>query len=267
MPLYFADYDGSPAFYFRQTFMQIEHSKVTLITPTGPMQVYQYQPLAAASAVKTYPAILFYSEIFQQTAPIARSAAILASHGFVVLVPEIFHELNPLGTVLAYDDAGKDKGNQDKWTKPLESYDSDNQVMLDYLKTLPYVRPEVGAMGVCIGGHLAFRAALNPAIKASYCLYATDLHSDTLPCGEGQQTLSRSVDIRGELVMVWGKQDPHVSPEGRQKVYQQLTEAKVSFSWYEYNAQHAFMRDEGERYDAALALQNYQQAVALFRQM
>jgi carboxymethylenebutenolidase len=248
-------------------FMQIEQITVTLMTPTGPMQVYQYQPLSAASADKTYPAILFYSEIFQQTAPIARSAAILASHGFVVLVPEIFHELNPLGTVLVYDDAGKDKGNQDKWTKPLESYDADNQVMLDYLNTLPYVRSEVGAMGVCIGGHLAFRAALNPAIKASYCLYATDLHSDTLPCGEGQQTLSRAADIQGELVMVWGKQDPHVSPEGRQKVYQQLTEAKVRFSWYEYNAQHAFMRDEGERYDAALALQNYQQAVALFRQM
>src|SRR3989338_8071655 len=171
-------------------FMQIEQSTVTLMTPTGPMQVHQYQPLSAATADKTYPAILFYSEIFQQTAPIARSAAILASHGFVVLVPEIFHELNPLGTVLAYDDAGKDKGNEDKWTKPLESYDADNQVMLDYLNTLPYVRPEVGAMGVCIGGHLAFRAALNPVVKASYCLYATDLHSDTLPCGEGQQTLS-----------------------------------------------------------------------------
>lgn len=267
MPLGVAIYDGCPAFYSDDFLMQIEHSNVTLATATGPMSVYQYQPLAATTADKTYPAILFYSEIFQQTAPIARSAAILASHGFVVLVPEIFHELNPLGTVLAYDDAGKDKGNQDKWTKPLESYDSDNQAMLDYLKTLPYVRSEVGAMGVCIGGHLAFRAALNPAIKASYCLYATDLHSDTLPCAEGQQSLSRAADIQGELVMVWGKQDPHVSPEGRQKVYQQLTEAKVRFSWYEYNAQHAFMRDEGERYDAALAFENYQQAIALFRQM
>lgn len=260
-------YDGCLAFFLNEFFMQIEQTKITLTTATGPMQLHQYQPLGAAAASKTYPAILFYSEIFQQTAPIARSAALLASHGFVVLVPEIFHELNPAGTVLAYDDAGKDKGNQDKWAKPLESYDTDNQAMLDYLKTLAYVRTEVGAMGVCIGGHLAFRAALNPAIKASYCLYATDLHSDTLPCGEGQQTLSRAADIQGELVMVWGKQDPHVPAEGRQKIYQQLTQAKVSFSWHEYNAQHAFMRDEGERYDAALALQNYQQAVALFRQM
>ncbi len=267
VPLHLALYYGSPDFYFRRTFMQIEQSKVSLTTATGPMLVYQYQPLGAATAGKTYPAILFYSEIFQQTAPIARSAVMLASHGFVVLVPEIFHELNPPGTVLAYDDAGKDKGNQDKWTKPLESYDSDNQALLDYLKTLPYARPEVGAMGVCIGGHLAFRAALNPAIKATYCLYATDLHSDTLPCGKGQQTLDRAADIQGELVMVWGKQDPHVSAQGRQKIYQKLTEANLRFSWHEYNAQHAFMRDEGERYDAALALQNYQQAVALFFRM
>jgi len=33
------------------------------------------------------------------------------------------------------------------------------------------------------------------------------------------------------------------------------------------NAQHAFMRDEGERYDAALAITMYQQAVALFNRV
>src|SRR5690606_41094313 len=54
-----------------------------------------------------YPAILLYSEIFQQTGPIRRSAQIMAGHGFIVLVPEVFHELNPIGTVLGYDDAGR----------------------------------------------------------------------------------------------------------------------------------------------------------------
>ncbi len=122
-------------------------------------------------------------------------------------------------------------------------------------------------MGVCIGGHLAFRAALNPAIKATYCLYATDLHSDTLPCGEGQQTLDRAADIQGELVMVWANKTLMYPHKDGRKCTNKLTEANLRFSWHEYNAQHAFMRDEGERYDAALALQNYQQAVALFRQM
>lgn len=55
----------------------------------------------------------------------------LAGHGFVVLVPEIFHELNPPGTVLGYDDSGKDKGNSDKLSKPLEGHDDDTQALVD----------------------------------------------------------------------------------------------------------------------------------------
>jgi carboxymethylenebutenolidase len=64
--------------------------------------------------------------------------------------------------------------------------------------------------------------------------------------------------------MVWGKRDPHVSTQGRQKVYQQLIDTDRLFTWHEFNGQHAFMRDEGDRYDPALALECYNKAVALF---
>ncbi len=243
--------------------MIIQRHNQTLSTPTGPMRVSVYRPVDDGA----YPAIIFYSEIFQQTTPIIRSAQIMAGHGFVVLVPEIFHELNPEGTVLAYDDAGKDKGNADKFEKPLSSYDTDNQAMIDYLLTQDFCDGHIGAMGVCIGGHLAFRAALNPQIKATFCLYATDLHSNTLPAdSEEDQTLARCAEIQGEVTMIFGKQDPHVSPEGRQMIYQTMTEKGVNFTWHEFNAQHAFMRDEGDRYDAALALQSYRMAVDLFHQ-
>lgn len=241
--------------------MIIQNYNDVLLTPTGNMRTTVYRPVADGA----YPAIIFYSEIFQQTTPIIRSAQILAGHGFVVLVPEIFHELNPEGTVLAYDDAGKDKGNSDKFTKPLESYDSDNKVMVDYLKQQPFCSGAIGSMGVCIGGHLAFRAALNPAIGGAFCLYATDLHSNTLPCQEGNQTLERAGDIACEMVMVFGKQDPHVPTEGRQCIHDVMSANGVNFTWHEVNAQHAFMRDEGERYDAALALQMYRHAVDFFQ--
>lgn len=243
--------------------MQVHSSVVELATTTGPMRVAIYQPKSA----KPYPAVLLYSEIFQITAPIARMATILAGQGLLVLVPEVFHELNPAGTVLAYDDAGKDKGNQDKWTKPLGQYDSDNRAMLQYLQTLSQWDGRVGAMGVCIGGHLALRAALQPEICAALCLYPTDLHSDTLPAGAAGQTMARVSETRAHLVMVFGRQDPHVPEAGRRLIQQQLQGAGVSFDWHEVNAEHAFMRDEGERYDPALALWVYQRARELFLQM
>ena len=175
--------------------MIIQHHSHDIATNTGVMRTSIYRPVEEGK----YPCVIFYSEIFQETAPIARSAAILAGHGFVVLVPEVFHELNPIGTVLAYDDAGKDKGNADKWAKPLESHDSDTDALITFARQQDYCTGNVGAMGVCIGGHLAYRAALNPSIKAAFCLYATDIHSDTLPAQAGNNSFERMADIKGEI--------------------------------------------------------------------
>ena len=74
-----------------------EPETIDLATPTGPMRTYVYRPTAPGR----YLGLLLFSEIFQVTAPIRRTAALLAGHGFVVAVPEIYHEFEPAGTVLA----------------------------------------------------------------------------------------------------------------------------------------------------------------------
>jgi len=231
-------------------------------TPSGVMQTHVFRP----EKVGAFPAVIFYSEIFQVTAPIIRSANILAGLGFVVLIPEVFHELNPIGTALSYCDTGKDKGNKDKRTKALEQHDSDTQAMVAFIKDQAYCEGNIGTMGVCIGGHLAFRAALNPDIKAAFCLYATDIHSNTLPCIDGNDSFSRAKDIDAQLMMVFGKQDPHVPAAGREKLYRHFQALALNFQWCEVNAQHAFMRDEGERYDPALAIEMYLKAQGFFNE-
>jgi carboxymethylenebutenolidase len=240
--------------------MIIDISEVDLTTNTGPMRATLYEP----SGEGRYPGLIFYSEIFQQTDPIRRVASLLAGHGFAVAVPEIFHELNAIGTVLGYDDDGKDKGNQDKSAKTLEAHDHDTGVLIECLRSRARCSGNIGAMGICIGGHLAFRAAQHEDILAASCFYATDLHSDTLPCAPGNQTLERCDKIEGELQLVWGRQDPHIPREGRAKVYDRLSVADVDFSWHEFNAQHAFIRDEGPRYDPQAAAAALQLAIGLF---
>jgi carboxymethylenebutenolidase len=242
--------------------MKVIHSTHDLVTKSGLMRTQVYRPKRDGQ----FASIIFYSEIFQQTTPIARMATMLAGHGFVVLVPEIFHEFNPIGTVLGYDDAGKDKGNHDKSVKPLEQHDSDTQALVDFALSQAYCSNKVGAIGVCIGGHLAYRAALNADVCAAFCLYPTDIHSSSLPSQAGNDSLSRTKDMHAELVMVFGKQDPHVPSEGRKIIYQTLEAQGIDFTWQEVNAEHAFMRDEDERYDPALALQMYTQAVSFFQQ-
>ncbi|MGQ0554431.1 MAG: dienelactone hydrolase family protein [Nitrospiraceae bacterium] len=231
-----------------------------LTTPTGPMRTYLVRPLAG----ERYPGLVLYSEIFQVTGPIRRMASMLASHGFVVAVPEIFHELEPAGTVLAYDEAGAACGNRHKITKTLSSYDSDARAALDYLKTSPHCTGRLGVIGICIGGHLAFRAAMQPDVLAAACFYATDIHKRGLGQGTPDDSLDRIVKITGELLMIWGRQDPHIPREGRALIYNALSDADVHFQWHEFNAAHAFMRDEGPRYDPAAARICYDMVLELF---
>src|SRR4029453_6320475 len=135
---------------------------VDLKTEYGPMRPYVLRPAAAGR----YPGIVLFSEIFQVTGPIRRTAAWLAGHGFVGAAPEIFHGFEPGGTALAYDSAGADRGNWCKINKPLAAYDADARAVIDYLKSHAQCTGDLGSLGICIGGHLNFRCARKPGISA-----------------------------------------------------------------------------------------------------
>lgn len=241
--------------------MIIQEHADDIATPTGTMRTYILRPVAAGR----YPGIVFFSEIYQVTGPVRRTAAMLAGHGFVVAVPEVYHEYEPPGKVLEYNAADTDRGNELKFAKAIAAYDGDARAALDHLKALPYCTGALGTMGICLGGHLAFRAAMHPDVRAGACLYATDIHSHTLGAGKSDNSLARVREISGELLMIWGRQDPHIPQEGRALIYRTLSEAGVSFTWHEFNAAHAFMRDEGYRYDPALAHICYTLVFELFK--
>jgi len=238
-----------------------EPELVDLPTARGPMRTLVFRPTGEGR----FPGVVLYSEIFQITAPIRRTAAFLAGHGFIVAVPEVYHEFLPAGTVLAYDQAGADRGNELKYAKELASYDDDARAAVAYLKTHFAGNGRVGALGICLGGHLAFRTALLPEVAATTCFYATDLHQGSLGKGKADDSLPRCGEIKGELMMLWGRQDPHVPGEGRAKIYAALTAAQANFTWHEFNAAHAFLRDEGLRYDAELAHLTLGMTVAFLR--
>lgn len=236
------------------------HEYVTLETPYGPMRTHIVRPAAPGK----YPGLVFYSEIFQITEPIRRTAALLAGHGYVVAMPEVYHEFLPAGEVLAYDQAGSDIGNKYKYEKELASYDADTRAVLDHLKSREDCTGELGAIGICLGGHLSFRAAFEPDVRATVCFYGTDIHKGSLGKGQNDDSLARAAEIKGELLMIWGRQDPHIPLEGRRQILARLDELNLRFAWHEVNGAHAFMRDEGARYDPELAMHLYRETLNLF---
>ena len=89
-------------------------------------------------------------------------------------------------------------------TKELASYDHDARAALDFLQSHAHCTGKLGVMGICIGGHLAFRAAMNPGVLAAVCFYATDIHTRSLAKGKNDNTLDRMKDVRAEMLMIWG---------------------------------------------------------------
>lgn len=221
---------------------------IDLKTPTGLMRCHIFRPVAEGK----YAAVIFYSEIYQVTQPIRRLAAYIAGQGYIVIVPEVYHEYEPLGTVLEYDKEGTDRGNCLKFEKPISAYDSDANTVIEWAKTYEHCNGHIGTMGVCLGGHLALRAALHSDVKAAACFYATNVHDSTLGQGQCDNTIHRLNELKGETMFVFGRQDPHVPFEGRIQIQQALHKVEAFYEWHEFNAQHAFLRDEGPRYDAAL---------------
>ncbi|TAE74283.1 MAG: dienelactone hydrolase family protein [Verrucomicrobia bacterium] len=225
----------------------LTESHVDLPTNRGLMRVHVFAPSGAGAR----PALIFFSEIFQATGPIRRMAAALAGEGYLVAVPEVYHEFEQPGVVLAYDQAGADRGNELKYAKELASYDEDVDVLVKWLKAEGDGR--VFAFGVCLGGHLALRAGYHPGISAVAAFYPTDVHSATLGAGKSDDTLERLGGMDASMLLVWGRQDPHIPREGREAIRRVLEEGDRDFEWHEFNAAHAFLRDEGPRYNPALA--------------
>lgn len=227
----------------------LSESFVDLETTRGLMRVHLFTPDGGGR----YPGVVFYSEIFQATGPIRRMAAALAGEGYLVAVPEVYHEFEPLGTVLAYDAEGSARGNSLKTEKEIASYDEDTDVVVKFLQGHESCSGKIASFGVCLGGHLALRAGLHPDVSAVGAFYPTDLHTGNLGLGKCDDTLERLKALQSPLLFVFGRQDPHIPVEGRRLVHRALEDAGVDFEWHEFNAAHAFLRDEGARYNPALA--------------
>jgi carboxymethylenebutenolidase len=220
----------------------------------GTMRLFLFTPSIHGYPQARFPGIVLFSEIYQVTGPVARLGRQLASQGYIVAAPSSYHEFTG-PEALAYDGPGTDAGNKWKIEKKVEAYDEDAKLAVDALLDMKNCTGRIGTTGMCLGGHLAFRCALDKRVSAGVCYFATDLHSHTLGKG-GDDSLDRVGDIKGELVMIFGKKDNHVPPEGRDLIRRTLHDKAVCFTWYENShAQHAFIRDELSkgRYDPAVA--------------
>jgi len=235
-----------------------------IIVDNSPLRMFLAAPRTEEK--RKFPGVIFYSDIFQLTGPMLRACVRLAGYGFVVAAPEIYHRIELPGSAIPFDDAGRTRGLKNASSTEVAEFDRDCRAVVDYLAQHPLVSPtKLGAAGFCIGGHLAFRAALQPDVRATVCFYGTGIHDGRLGKDADAESLQRAGDIKGELLMIFGESDPHIPKEGREKIRTELQEAGTRYRVKLYPAEHAFMRDEGPRYDPECTDLAFAEMMHLFR--
>jgi carboxymethylenebutenolidase len=241
--------------------MRVRIETIDLPRDGGVMRTFVARP----DDDRQYPALAFYSDIFQMTESTQRMAVRFASYGFIVAAPEIYWRFEPPGTAIAFDDPGRDRGMDDAKRMRVSDFDDDIAVLVNFLDGHAAVVPgAIGAVGFCLGGHLAFRAAFSPAVKATACFYPTGLHDGDLAQDADAGSLALAERIRGFLLIVFGTADPHSDVAGRDVVAAGLAATNVRHRISLYDAAHAFMRDVGARWDPKTTDDAFAEALAMF---
>ncbi|OCF54745.1 carboxymethylenebutenolidase [Kwoniella mangroviensis CBS 10435] len=245
----------------------------------GTIRIFLIEPNLPDYPQAKFPGCVVFSEIYQVTGPVERFASNIASEGYIVALPSSFHEFEG-PEAIPYDTEGTDRGNKYKIEKTVEGYDEDATLSVDLLCSLENCTGRIASTGMCLGGHLLIKkqCAFDPRVLATFCYFATDVHSATLGKGKSDDTLIkiRKGDLtdKGEVTMVFGKQasrsadspDTHVDRNGRTLIRDTLDEAGIPFTFLEVQAQHAFIRDESSkgRWDAALTRSLFSMMMELF---
>jgi carboxymethylenebutenolidase len=210
------------------------------------------------------PAVLVFMEIFGVNAHLRDVADRVACEGYVALAPDYFHRTGP-GAEFAYDEAGMALGMERLGALTADEMVADIHGAVDYLRSQPGVRGDrIGAIGFCIGGHMAYLAACESDIQAAASFYGGGITAAKGP-GGGASTLSKSPGIKGRVLCFFGGQDAMI-PKGQvTKIRAALKAAGPQHEVRVYpEADHGFHCDQRPSYHEESAKDAWARSCALF---
>jgi carboxymethylenebutenolidase len=190
----------------------------------------------------TGPGLVLFQEIFGVNRHIRSIADQYALDGFVVLVPDLFwrqgHRIE-----LTYEGDDRDRAFALYSKLSLEDAEADGATSIAALASRPEVSGKIGAIGFCLGGRLAFRAAAAGRVDFACCYYGGGIHQDL--------HLAESITVPTQYH--YGADDTHILPEHVAQVRAAMADKPAEFYVYE-NTGHGFNCWDRSAYHRASAL-------------
>jgi carboxymethylenebutenolidase len=236
----------------------------TIQIPEDNRQMAAY--LAKPTAPGSYPGIVVLQEIFGVNVHIRDVTERIAQLGYVAIAPALFQRQAP-GFETGYTPEDVEIGRQYAAETTASELLSDIQAAINYLKTLPEVKPDnFGCIGFCFGGHVAYLAATLSDIKATASFYGAGITSRTP--GGGNPTITRTSEIKGTIYTFFGQKDASIPPEQVDEIAAEFTKYHISHRLFRYDgSDHGFFCDRRASYNSKAAADAWEQVQELFSQL
>ncbi len=180
----------------------------------------------AAAAQADAPGVVMFEEWWGVNDQIKETADRLATHGFSVLVPDVYR--------------GRVAATGDEANHLMEGLDFADAATQDARGAAAALRErgaqKVGVMGFCMGGALAILAAMHDpgTFDAAVTFYG-------LPPAEAGDASAIGIPVMGH----WAAHDEFFTPEAVEALDRRLSDGGVEHYFHRYDAKHAFYNTGG----------------------
>jgi carboxymethylenebutenolidase len=215
-----------------------------------------------------WPAVIFYMDGPGIRPVLFEMGERLASHGYVVLLPDLFYRAGPYAPVdvnTLFRDPAKRAAHGRLFTSTSnDKAASDTRAFLDYLDTRGDVKGKhVGATGYCMGGGMVLTAAARYPDRIAA---AASFHGGRLATDAEDSPHKLASSIKARVLVAGADKDQGFPPEQADKLAAALRAAKVDHRvaiWP--GAAHGWtMKDIDGIYNEAAAERHWREMVALF---
>jgi carboxymethylenebutenolidase len=241
----------------------MSQTEVKIPTPDGEARAYAFTPDGRGP----WPAVIFFMDAPAIRPALFQMSERLASHGYFVLLPDMFWRAGPYEPIDLKAVMGSEEKRREVFGKLMASTDPekstrDTGAFLDWLAKQPQVKGDkVGVTGYCMGAGLALRAA---GAFPDRVVAAAGFHGGRLATDDPNSPHLLAPKIKAKVYVAGADEDAGFPPEQADRLREALTAAGVENEVTIYpGAKHGYAPPDMPVYNEAAAERHWRELVKL----
>lgn len=237
-------------------------TRIDIQTRDGTCPAHVYRPAGAGP----WPGVLVFMDGLGIRPAMLEVGERIAAHGYFVLLPDLFYRsgpYEPMDPHTTFSDPAKRKVLMEKFFSLATAANvmSDTRAFLDYLSTLPDMKPGgIATTGYCMGGFMSLTAA---GTYPDRIVAAASYHGGRLATDAPESPHLLAPNIRARVYVAGAIDDPTFPDDMRARLADALGDAGVEHVIETYPARHGWVLRDTPVYDAAAAERHYRTLFAL----